>query len=160
MEINQMCEVEPASVIHDLNTREAPAYVMWKQRDGALIRVIDMDDGHLYNTIKMLERNADARAKRENEKQFSTDPDVPFYELTREQCLARPVYHALVDVAKARGIDLTYEVCTSRPSAKPLRGERTPCSVGRDSASSQIGAVPALGIWVDRSVLGRPLAEG
>jgi hypothetical protein len=84
-------------------------YVVWEQRDGTPIRVKDMDDRHLYNTIRMLERTAEATAKRENEKQFPTDPDVPFYELTREQCIDRPIYHAMVAVATARGIDLSWE---------------------------------------------------
>jgi hypothetical protein len=82
-------------------------YVVWKQRDGTPILVRDMDDHHLYCTIRMLEKNADARVQREKEDQFSADPDDVFYELTREQCLNNhPVYLALVKVAEARGIDL------------------------------------------------------
>lgn len=102
---NQIMEMMPeAFEQEDPRGREAPAYVMWRQRDGTLIRIVDMDDRHLYNTIRMLERTADARARRLNEEH---DPSLPKYEVTRESTLSRPIYHALLAMAGARGIDLS-----------------------------------------------------
>jgi len=109
-------------------------YIVWKQRDGTLILVKDMDDHHLYCAIRMLERNAEARAKCGNSAQRTVDPDVPFYELTREQCLDRPVYHVMVKVAEARGIDLSEKAERSNTMSAVFAapyGKKCACWAGR-----------------------------
>lgn len=85
--------------------REAPAYVMWKQRDGTMIRIKDMDDKHLFHTIKMLERNADGRLRAAKLAQHACDKDYRF-EYAREQFL-RPTYYKLTALAEARGTDFS-----------------------------------------------------
>lgn len=83
----------------------APEYVMWKQRDGTEIRVVDMDDRHLYNTIRMCERGAEARCKRAELAQHSMDPDDVLFDYLPDQ-FYNPVYKTLVAVAISRGIKL------------------------------------------------------
>jgi len=78
---------------------------MWKQRDGTLIRLIDMDDKHLFNAIRMLERAADRRAAKAELDQSGCEVDEPF-DYLREQFL-KPVYYSMVAMAAARGILLT-----------------------------------------------------
>ena len=38
---------------------ETVQYVMWKQRDGTKVRIVDMNDQHLFNAIRMCERRAE-----------------------------------------------------------------------------------------------------
>lgn len=76
--------------------RTAPAYVMWKTREGKLVRVVDMDDSHLFNTIKMLEAAAEIKAGRAG---CDVEP---------EWLLNRQDYQTMVAIATARGIDLSH----------------------------------------------------
>lgn len=70
-------------------------YAIWKQRDGTEIRVVDMDDQHLFNTIRMLERSAERHAR-----------DLFYaYDFDPNDCL-KPIYWTMVAVAQTRGIQL------------------------------------------------------
>lgn len=112
---NAKAQYPEAESPHDDLGREAPAYVMWKQRDGAMIRVKDMDDRHLYHAIKMLERNAEARSKRAEKMYGYSEQDFDY------EAVFKPVHHAMVKVAEARGIDLSYvEPVVPRP-CKPYK---------------------------------------
>jgi hypothetical protein len=108
---NQIYEMNPELLEAD-NPRDAKGvdrtedvpYVMWKQRNGILIRLIDMDDKHLFNTIRMLERIADRRAARAELAQNRCEADE-YFDYSPAQFL-RPVYHSMVAMAAARGIQL------------------------------------------------------
>lgn len=94
------------AVPDDPENREAPNYWVWKQRDGTPIRVKDMDDKHLYHTIRMLERKAESRCKRAEEYEArSIDPDEVAFDYEPSQFLP-PIYRAMIAVALARGIQL------------------------------------------------------
>ena len=79
-------------------------YAMWKMRDGSTVRVVDMSDKHLFNTIRMLERGANKKAHAANMAQMCIDRDE-YYEYEQEDIL-KPIYKIMVAVAKARGIEL------------------------------------------------------
>jgi hypothetical protein len=104
--LRKRMQADEDDVFKVIAEREAPAYVTWKQRNGTLIRVKDMDDLHLFNTIKMLERGAAKECERVSEREGrSLDPDEVAFDHTAEQFL-KPIYHAMVKVAEARGIQL------------------------------------------------------
>jgi hypothetical protein len=78
-------------------------YTEWKQRDGTPIRLVDMDDNHLFNTIRMLERKAEARCKKADKFQ-SFDPEDRFD--NSPHMFLPPIYEVMVAMATARGIKL------------------------------------------------------
>lgn len=80
---------------------EAVPYVLWRQRDKTFIRIVNMDDKHLFNTIRMLERKADKRLAEAEESQC--DDSEEHFDYSREQFVSS-VYHSMVALAKARGI--------------------------------------------------------
>jgi hypothetical protein len=87
--------------------REAPAYVIWKQRDGTPIRVRDMDDKHLFNTIRMLERNT-VRLAAKYEALANRHEHEGFIKIDPARILRRhKAYQTMVAVAMSRGIDLS-----------------------------------------------------
>jgi hypothetical protein len=78
-------------------------YKMWKQRDGSLIRIKDMDDHHLVATIRMSERRADDIERRANAKLVGAEDA----EHTHDWSMGLSKRHDdLVFEAKVRGIDL------------------------------------------------------
>lgn len=83
-----------------VDVRQPPPYHVWRQRDGTPIFVKDMDDTHLYNTMRMIERVSARKARERTE--HSVDEEF-FADYLPEQVLP-PVYHVMVLVAKARGI--------------------------------------------------------
>ena len=84
-----------------------PRERMWTTAEGKRLRVRDMDNGHLVNTIRMLERRADgeigacmaiAAAEYDGYSDVFDDADVgSIY----------PIYDDMVAEAKRRGLDLT-----------------------------------------------------
>jgi hypothetical protein len=102
-------------------------YVVWTRRDGTPIPVRNMDDHHLYCTIRMLERAAERRAKACNAAgQGATDSaDWDCHESAPSEHLG-PVYHAMVKVAEARGIDLSKAYGRAAP-----RGKKCDCWAGK-----------------------------
>lgn len=86
-----------------MNQETVVPYAIWKQKDGTEIRVIDMDDQHLFNTIRMLERNAEARAKRADKFQ-PLDFEEHFDNLPEHYL--KPIYYIMVVAAQSRGIQL------------------------------------------------------
>jgi hypothetical protein len=51
--MRQAAECDPRSF---LNARPRRATKKWKMRDGTKVRICDMDNGHLTNTLRMIER--------------------------------------------------------------------------------------------------------
>lgn len=93
----------------------------WKTREGAVMRISDMSDSHLLNTIKYLERNADAMRVNLAYEMFSYSCSAPdgaamcaesgsdeLLEMSNEEFLNdNPKYKGLVREAKKR--KLTWE---------------------------------------------------
>lgn len=78
------------------------AYVKWTCKDGRVLRIVDMEDQHLFNTIRMLERNAE-KGYREQ------DPgavDILEMCIMPYDCFLHPCYEHLVREANKRGIEL------------------------------------------------------
>lgn len=80
-------------------------YAIWKQIDGTEIKVVDMDDHHLYCTIRMLERNADRNVEAQRQSERSCLDEDLCFDWEPEHFL-RPIYYTMVAVAQTRGIQL------------------------------------------------------
>jgi len=82
-------------------------YAIWKQVDGTEIKVVDMDDHHLFCTIRMLERNAERKVKEQTQHENSVwgEGDDFCFDWSPEHFL-KPIYYTLVAVAQTRGIQL------------------------------------------------------
>lgn len=54
----------------DMLIEEATSEGCWKTRDGRVLRIVDMDDQHLWHAIRMLVRNAPYMLRKETEAAF------------------------------------------------------------------------------------------
>ena len=92
----------------------------WKTREGQQVRIRDMDDRHLLNTLRMLQRHAWRRLVAANlayidgprptadmaEMAFEAEADH-VAELTTEDALEdMPKYQELAEEARRRGLDI------------------------------------------------------
>lgn len=103
---------------------------IWTTRDGKRVRICDMEAAHLYNTIKFLERAADAKNDADlrsaylalgflNGEHAIESVESAISEMENNPETAGdlwPVYHDLVREATRRGIDLQ-ATCPSRDAA-------------------------------------------
>lgn len=72
-------------------------YLIWTKKDGTQVRVVDMTDEHLWNTIKMLERQQVQRHKEACDDAWDmVGPELEWFK--------HPIYDDLVKVAKGRGL--------------------------------------------------------
>lgn len=81
---------------------------MWTKKDGSKIRIKDMDDGHLINTIKMLLRNNEYYLENAMIGMAFLQGDMACYcaeiamnEMLDEECI-HPLYDDLVAEAERR----------------------------------------------------------
>ena len=93
----------------------------WTMKSGKTIRIRDMDNGHLLNTIRLLERMADnevgyAAAYAE----LDIGPDA--YDWVNDNACTEdyfPIYHDMVAEAHRRGLDLRMPAYAANRVATP-----------------------------------------
>lgn len=96
--------------------RDAPKYLepkqtkQWTQRDGTKIRICDMEDRHLLNTIRMLERQAEAQQLDTSYPCFNGEMAQMYAEAEWNEMMTVgpeyffPIYEDLCADARRRGI--------------------------------------------------------
>ena len=77
------------------------AYAVWETKDGRVLRLVDMDDAHLVNTIRMLERKA-----HDDHAAACTHVSDPDDIVPEEEWMEHPALRVMRDVARSRGIML------------------------------------------------------
>lgn len=83
----------------------------WKTKDGRLIKLCDMDDGHLVNVKRLLRRRLDMW---NYENAIFYDVDTDFFPLMFEMPISaeRKMYAAVCREFKHRGLDKPDELTT------------------------------------------------
>lgn len=79
---------------------------LWTMANGQTIRIRDMDNGHLLNTIRMLERKAAVCGAYDAVlAELDLGPDFDFDWASTEDYY--PIYADMIDEAARRGLDLS-----------------------------------------------------
>ena len=94
---------------------------VWTTADGKSIRICDMDNGHLLNTIRLLERMADTDAGYAAAfAELDIGPDA--YEWVNDCSNTGdyyPIYDDMVEEALRRGLDLNMPAFAANRIANP-----------------------------------------
>lgn len=87
----------------------------WTMADGRRIAVRDMDNGHLLNTIRLLERRGNGYPDCDGDgKGNYTDPFADHYDFDPP-----PIYYDMTEEARRRGLDFSMPAFAANRIATP-----------------------------------------